>query len=67
LNDGDRIYPLEEKIMAFKGFVCTINGVAPAEYLSGRETVKITLYADPTPIIKGETEMFCLQTALMLW
>jgi hypothetical protein len=43
--------------MAFRGFECKINGETPAEYLSGRETVKIKLYADPTPAIKGETEM----------
>jgi hypothetical protein len=43
--------------MAFKGFDCTIDGVAPPEYFSGRETVKITLYADPTPTIMGQTEM----------
>lgn len=51
------IYPLQEKIVAFRGFECRINGVTPAEYLSGRETVKITLYADPTLTIMGETEM----------
>jgi hypothetical protein len=54
--EGGKIYPLQEKIMAFRGFDCKIDGVVPAEYLSGREMVKITLYADPTPIIKGQTE-----------
>ena len=55
--DGGMIYPTQEKIMAFRGFECRVNGKTPAEYLSGRESVKITLYAYPTPIIKGQTEM----------
>ena len=55
--DGGFIYPQQEKIIVFRGFVCTIDGQAPAQYLSGRKTVKITLYADPFPVIKGETEM----------
>jgi hypothetical protein len=55
--EGGKIYPQQEKIMAFRGFECRINGAVPPTYLSGRKTVKITPYADPTPIIEGETEM----------
>jgi hypothetical protein len=55
--DGGLIYPHQEKTKAFRGFECKINGETPANYLSGREKVRITLYADPTPIIRGETEM----------
>lgn len=59
--EGGKFYPLQEKIMAFRGFHCRIDGAVPAEYLSGREAVKITLYADPTPIIKGQTEMLTIK------
>jgi Schlafen, AlbA_2 len=55
--EGGKIYPLQEKIMAFRGFDCRIDGVVAPEYLSGRDTVKVTFYADQTPVIKGETEM----------
>lgn len=55
--DGGFIYPQQEKIKAIRGVECKIDGVTPANYLKGRETVKITLYADPIPIIRGQTEM----------
>jgi hypothetical protein len=55
--DGGLIYPQEEKTKAFRGVEVKISGVTPANYISGREMVKITLYAEPTPIVRGRTEM----------
>ena len=59
--DGGLIYPQQEKIKAIRGVECKIDGVTPANYLSGRETVKITLYADPIPIVRGQTQMLPIQ------
>jgi hypothetical protein len=51
--EGGPIYPGQEKTISLRGFECRTD----MDWNPARQTVKLILHADPTPIIRGDQEM----------